>query len=119
MLPKLRAAGTDLTTVEVKAAAGGLPKSIAETASAFANTDGGVILLGLDEGTGFTPVEIDAGKLGSDLASACADQLDPSIRPDVQLVDIEGHTLVAAVIEELPPTQKPCFVKARGIERGS
>ena len=119
MLSTIRAVGTDLTTVEVKAGAGGLPKSIVETASAFANTDGGVIILGLDETADFAPIEIDAGKLASDLASACADQLDPPIRPHVDLVDIEGHTLVAAIVDELPPTQKPCFVKARGIERGS
>jgi ATP-dependent DNA helicase RecG len=27
--------------------------------------------------------------------------------------------IVAANVEEFPPTLKPCFVKARGIERGS
>lgn len=99
VLSTIRAVGTDLTTVEVKAGAGGLPKSIVETASAFANTDGGVIILGLDETTDFAPIEIDAGKLASDLASACADQLDPPIRPHIDLVDIEGHTFVAAIVD--------------------
>ena len=119
VLPKLRTAGTDLTTIEVKSAAGGLPKSIAETVSAFSNTDGGLIILGLDEEAGFSALEVDAGKLASDLASACADLLEPPIRPEIEIMEVEGHPIVAAIIDELPPTQKPCFIKSRGIERGS
>jgi len=119
VLPKLRAAGTDLTTVEVKAAVGGLSKSIVETVSAFSNTDGGLIILGLDEAVNFSALEVDSGKLASDLASACADQLEPPIRPEIEILQIDGHPIVAAIVEELPPTQKPCFVKTRGIERGS
>ncbi len=115
----LRAVGTDLTTVEVKAAAGGLPKSIVDTVSAFSNTNGGLVLLGFDESTEFSVLEIDSGKLAADLASACADQLEPPIRPEIEIIEIEGHNVVAAFVDELPQTQKPCFVKSRGIERGS
>lgn len=118
-LPKLRVAKSDLTTVEVKMAAGGLPKSVIESVSAFANTDGGLIILGLDESAGFDAVEVDAAKLASDLASACANQLSPPIRPEIEIVVVDNMPVVAAVVDELSPLQKPCFVKTRGLDGGS
>ena len=51
-----RRLGTDTERVEVKAAAQGLPKSMAETLSAFSNTSGGVVVLGLAERAGFQAV---------------------------------------------------------------
>jgi hypothetical protein len=66
----LRRAGTDNLLVEAKSAAGGMPKSIANTMSAFANTPGGgTIILGLDEQAGFTVVRLSKP---SDLASGLA-----------------------------------------------
>lgn len=116
---QLRSIGTDTAGIEAKAGAGGLPKSVLETVSAFSNTEGGLILLGLDEHRDFAPVEIDASKLASDLASQASDNLEPSIRPEIEIVDVHGHQLVAARIEELDPSRKPCFVTARGMDRGS
>lgn len=118
-IPRLRCAGTDLRTVEVKAAVGGLPKTIVETISAFANTDGGMIILGVDEEAGFSVRDVNAGKLAADLGAACADQLDPPIRAEIDVVEIDNRMVVAAWIEELPAERKPCFVTSRGIERGS
>lgn len=53
----LRRSGSDSTCIEVKRAAGGFPESLTSTMSALANLPGGcVIILGLDEETGFSPV---------------------------------------------------------------
>ena len=43
LVRRLRRLGTDTVKLEVKSAAGGLPKSTSETLSAFANGDGGVL----------------------------------------------------------------------------
>lgn len=48
-----RRLGTDTKRVEVKAAAQGLPKSMAETLSAFSNTSGGVVVSGVGGARGF------------------------------------------------------------------
>ncbi len=117
-LERIRAAGCDLQAVEVKQATGGLPRSAIESVCAFANSRGGLLLLGLTDGD-FRPVDIDAPKLAADLASACADGLAPSIRPEIDIADIEGRPVVVARVEELGHERRPCHVRARGLERGT
>ncbi|HET9079556.1 MAG TPA: hypothetical protein VFO01_03445 [Trebonia sp.] len=56
---ELRLGGGDTTAIEVKAAAAGLPESLAPTLSAPANLPGGgTVILGLDERAGFRPVPL-------------------------------------------------------------
>ncbi|MQY30086.1 ATP-binding protein [Nocardia aurantia] len=116
----MRKIGGDLTEVEVKSAAGGLPKNIAETLSAFANGNGGLILLGLAEQDGFTPAPgFDAESIRTALAGACSDLMDPPLRVRIDIEEFEGALIVATQIPELDPVDKPCFVKARGHYQGS
>ena len=59
-----------------------LPESIGETLSAFMNHTGGILILGLSERRGFTPVEgFNARRLHNALLSAC-DTITPPCRPD-------------------------------------
>lgn len=116
---RLRLAGTDPHDIEVKAAAGGLPRSIPETVSAFANGTGGLILLGLDENDGFTPVAVNAQALADGLAGACADAVEPPVRAEIDIVAVDGMPVVAAVVPEASALLKPCFVRTQGLERGS
>ena len=48
-IERMRLIGSDTQHYEVKAAGQGLPESLAETVSAFANRVGGTIILGLEE----------------------------------------------------------------------
>jgi ATP-dependent DNA helicase RecG len=120
LIATMRAVGADLHSVEVKAAAGGLPAAVVETLSAFANGDGGTVILGLDEGRGFVAAPgFDAPKVRDALAGACADKLNPPLRVTIDIEGFEGALLVRADVPELDPLAKPCFVEARGAYQGS
>lgn len=115
----LRSLGTDHADVEAKASHQELPKRIWETISAFANTSGGVIILGLDEKSRFSACGvIDAKKAQQDLASLC-DQMQPEIRAQIRLHSFEGKTLVVAEVPEIPLNMKPCFYKGAGQINGA
>jgi ATP-dependent DNA helicase RecG len=112
----MRARGGELPGVEVKSAAGGLPDSITETMSAFANLPGGgLIVLGLDEAKGFRPVQLkDAVGLAAGVASRARQALEPAIHIEVDVDSFEGADVVVARVRELPASAKPCFVRRTG-----
>ncbi|SNY63299.1 ATP-binding protein [Paractinoplanes atraurantiacus] len=120
IVENLRVLGSDVADVEVKKAQGGLPKSLRETLSAFSNTRGGVVILGLDEGDRFMPARLaDPAKLASDLASLCSSEIEPAIRPYIQIHPFEGAQLVVAEVPEIPREQKPCYYKGAGLTKGA
>jgi ATP-dependent DNA helicase RecG len=121
ILRQLRQHGSEVTGVEAKRARDQLPRRLWETLSAFSNTaGGGVVLLGVDEEAGFTATGVEvAAKLQADLAALCSDQMEPPLRPLIQLWEVDGRTLVSAEIPELPPDQKPCYYKGGGLPNGA
>lgn len=120
MIAAARAVGTDYHSVEIKSGAGGFPASIVDSLSAFANGEGGTVLLGLDEAADFTPANgFDAVRIRDALAGACADKMEPPLRLQIDIEEFEGARIVRADVPELDPVAKPCFVKARGAYQGS
>lgn len=116
----LRGTGVEFEDVEVKRAAGGLPQNVAETMSAFANSRGGLLILGLDERSGFVPFGVsDPVALRDELAGVARGKLTPPLAPSIKIVPFEGANLVLAEIEALPPAQRPCYVTARGLYNGA
>jgi ATP-dependent DNA helicase RecG len=120
IVANLRAAGTDHSKVEAKAAATELPKRLWETLSAFANTPGGgVIVLGLDERKRFMAIGVrDQKKIQQDVASLC-DQMEPPLRSHIRSHALEGVHVVVVEVPEMDRAQKPCFYKGQGHLNGS
>lgn len=117
---QLRATGTDDADVEAKAARTSLPKSVRDTLSAFSNTRGGVIILGVAEEEAFraTGVE-DPGKVAADLAALASNNMEPPLRPLIEVHEFEGVKLVTAEVPALDDSLRPCFYKGAGMARGS
>ncbi|WP_072500576.1 AlbA family DNA-binding domain-containing protein, partial [Olsenella phocaeensis] len=119
-MDRMRKAGTDLAEYEVKSAAGGFPKSIPDTISAFANTYGGTIVLGVSEKDGFSPVpDSDTKTLQSKLAQAARELVEPPQAVDLLVLQLEGRPVVVANVREAPVREKPCFVRKLGQMGGS
>ena len=104
-------------------------KSIMDTVIAFANEpglDGGYLLLGAEWSvnakgdTVYRPAGLpDADKLQRDLASQCASMLNVALRPEMQLEQVDGHTVLVVYVAEADVTQKPIYKKATGLPGGA
>ena len=102
--------------IEFKSADGGLPNTIWETVSAFANTDGGYIVLGVSESkSGFTISGIskpdgllkhfwnnhnNSQKLSAPICSNSA----------VQVVKVEAKNLMIIAVPKATRTQRPVYI---------
>jgi ATP-dependent DNA helicase RecG len=119
-LATLRRMGGEPTRIEAKRAAGGLPKAVRETLSAFSNTDGGTILLGVDEASGFSLVELtDPNSLRDALVQMSRDDITPPLQISTEIVDVEGQWLVVAEVPPMSADRRPVYVTAQGISGGS
>lgn len=111
---------TDLLHVEAKRAEAELPRRIWETLSAFSNTPGGgVLILGLDEASGFALTGVrNPKKLMQDLASLCG-EMEPPIRALIEPHRVEGATLLVAEIPEAELGHKPVYYRGAGLTNGA
>ena len=112
---------SELDDVEVKTAQGGTPQRLYEVLSAFANRPGGGLLLfGLDERRAFQVVGVgDAHRLQEEISHLAAADMEPPLRPDFTVAEIDGHTVVAVEVFEIPGEQKPCYFRPAGLQRGA
>ena len=103
--------------IEAKEALGGLPESIWETYSAFANTRGGVILLGVKElaDKSLQALDLlDPQWLIDDLWAGLNDPTVVSVNiltPDhIRIHEVDGRQIIAVTVPAVPMEQRPVYI---------
>lgn len=103
--------------LEAKLALGGFPHSVWETYSAFANTAGGIILLGVEERQDHSLHAVDLPapeKLIEEFWETVNDPQRVSANllraEDVQLHIVEWNRIVVITVPEAPPACKPVYL---------
>lgn len=103
--------------LEAKQALGGLPESLWETYSAFANAEGGMILLGVEElpDKSLRAVDLlDPRWLIEDFWAILNDPTRVSINllkpEDVQVHLVEGKHIIAIHVPRAAPHQRPVYL---------
>ena len=111
--------------IEAKKALGGLPKSIWETYSAFANTYGGIILLGVEEmpDKSFHAIDLpDPDKLIKEFWNIANNPNKTSVNvlssKDVFVQEIEGNHIVVINVPRAERSYRPVYVDLSPERRG-
>ena len=116
LIAQLRVIGSDKQSVEVKSSVG---KEVLSTLSAFANGNGGTLIIGLSEQDDFTPIKKFSASTAQDQLETRCQQLIPPVRPRIDVIEFESSHILVAEIDELPARDKPCYVAERGLYKGS
>ncbi len=110
------------STLECKKAEGGIPNSLFETYSAFANTNGGIILLGVQENMTererskhFTIVGIkNADKMCNDLWKIFHSQEKVNINllknEDIEIIKLEDKNIIAIKVPRADCNMRPIYI---------
>jgi ATP-dependent DNA helicase RecG len=101
--------------IECKRASGGLPKDLWETLSAFANTRGGRIVLGVDERQGFAPegvpnVDARLKELWDGLRNPQKVSGVVCSEGDVTVETVEGKSLLVIRVPAAPRRDRPVYL---------
>jgi len=103
--------------IEAKKAQGGLPNSLWESYSAFANTHGGYILLGVEElqDKSLRSVELsDPEKLITDFRNNINNRQKVSVNilsnKHINIVEVDGHRIVVIEVPRADRRDKPVYI---------
>lgn len=88
--------------------------SILKTIVAFANTAGGILLIGVQDDHVICGLS-NAAKVQEQVASAVSDRIRPQISPEFSIIEVEDKTILAIQVEHLPV---PYFLADKGEDKG-
>ena len=90
-----------------------------KTIVAFANTQGGRLIIGIDDETHeVTGVDSDSAfRIMDSIANAVSDSCTPQIVPDIELQTVDNRTVVVATVA--PGPNRPYYLKSKGKEKGT
>jgi len=92
-------------------------KNIIKTITAFANTAGGTLLIGVEDKSKAIIGINDPLEGEEQLAGMIADSIEPRLVPDIDIINWEGRTLLA--VEVFPSSLRPHNIKILGPEKGT
>ena len=115
-------------TIEAKYGSG-IGDSILTTISAFSNepeTGGGYIILGVskrEESMLFPDYQINgvqnSDQLQNIVATRCRSEFSITIRPQIKVENVEDKTVLIIFIPEAQPSEKPVYIRKKGVEHGT
>lgn len=125
VLERLRRQGNDDGHFEAKSCATDIGSSVWESVSAFANTSGGTLLLGISEEDRFRPVNgFDQNRIAAKFMEGMGDGNPQGVRltnpPEYEISRCEyaDKPFLVIDIHENPIEDKPCYVTAKGPKSG-
>ena len=93
------------------------PDGALRTIAAFANTAGGILLIGVEDRTARVRGVTDALDLEERLASLISDSIEPRLAPDLEILPWRRTHVLA--VQVYPGASRPHHLKREGSERGT
>ncbi len=93
------------------------PAGFKRTVVAFANTAGGVILIGVEDKTGNVRGVADPLAVEERVASLISDSISPRVLPDIELLSYRDTQVLA--IRIYPSASRPHYLTTSGLEAGT
>ena len=90
---------------------------VLRTIISFANTAGGILLIGIEDKTHHVTGITDPLKLEEQLANLISDHIEPKIIPEIEVIPWRKTYLLG--IQIFPSPVKPHCLKKQGLENGT